>query len=232
MANLIITIEDAYRSFLNGIRKVSTTTVRPEVFDMFFNDAATEWLLSKLPHAEFNQKRIDDLENLRVVCDGDFYPLLAPVSTNVFRTPSIFDQYFSGLPADTQNSTGSALPLYLHGLNALFVKGTETFMAKIMRSDQRGVSYWNSYHKVSADRPYYEFVAGKIRLMGRDADYLRLEYIRWFKVASYANSIEPEFKPEQNSEIIQIAVRTFLENRTNPRYKSKLQEMMIRSQAS
>jgi len=57
-----------------------------------------------------------------------------------------------------------------------------------------------------------------------------LEYYRYPALVSFVYSIHPETNPAQSEEIVQIAVRLFLENRGDPRYKSRLQEMMVTQQ--
>jgi hypothetical protein len=57
-----------------------------------------------------------------------------------------------------------------------------------------------------------------------------LSYYRYPALVSYTNAINPDTNPAQTEEIVQIAVRLFLENRGDTRYKSKLQEMMVTQQ--
>ena len=231
---IILTAEDGYRRFISGIRKASTRTVTPQVFNVYFNDACLDWQQSKLPLVEFNQKRIDDLELFRVVTDGTVYPYILTTSfPNTFPVPNNSPIITGQLMVS--NTSSALLPLYRHGLNATFLDGDDVeFMADIMRSDQRGVTIWNPYRKATTNRPYYELVGGFIRLSGRIAVKMRLEYIRYPKLVTYDETtpLDPETNPTQNKEITDIAIRMFLENRGDPRYKSTLQEMMIRSQSS
>ena len=226
MATVITTAEEAYAKFLQGIRKVANRTVPPEQFDSWYGDATLDWLRQKLPMAQFNQKRIDDLEKFIVLTDGSTYPVISGTN-NVFAVPSKAD----GLTAGYQITAGT-YPLYLHGLRATFVgidDGLE-FEAHIRRSEQSGVMTWNKYRKPAYGRPYYQYRNDSIFLTGRSSNNMILEYYRYPALVSYVNSIDPETNPSQSEEIVQIAVRLFLENRGDPRYKSKLQEMMVTQQ--
>ena len=226
MANLIITAEDAYRKFLQGIRKVANHTVTPLEWESWHGDATLDWMRQKLPLAEFNQKRIDDLEKFVVLTDGSNY-LVISGSGGTFAVPSAY----------TSMTTAGLLmsgnyPLYLHGLRVTFIgddNGLE-FEAHVRRSEQAGVMTWNKYRKPNYGRPYYQYRNDVISLIGRTSGQMILEYYRYPVLVSYLNKVDPETNPVQNEEIVEIAVRLFLENRGDPRYKSKLQEMMVTQQ--
>ena len=225
-SNLILTAGDAFDKFLQGIRKVANRTVPPDQFESWYGDATLDWIRQKLPMAEFNQKRIEDMEKFIVLTDGSTYPVITGIS-NVFAVPSIANAISAGGVL-----MSGIYPLYLHGLRATFIgddNGIE-FMAHIRRSEQAGVMTWNKYRKPKYARPYYEYRNDNIYLTGRDSTTMYLEYYRYPAMVSVVNNIDPETNPVQSEEIVQIAVRLFLENRGDPRYKSKLQEMMVTQQ--
>lgn len=246
MSNMIITAEDAYKAFLRGIRKYSTTTVKPVFFNPFFNDAIIEWVKGKLPLEEFNQKRIDDLEKLRVVTDGSIYGETAiaayPTGSYIFPVPSVYSVTTLGYPKSdvSYGIKSSRYPLYMHGLNAMFKKTTDSEWknASIMRSDKRAVSVGNPYREPSNTNRYYEVINDRIRLIGSTAveNIMRLEYIRYPRLYNYSitlsECVNPEFLPSQNKEIVDIAIRKYLEIIQDPRYKSFLQEEVIRSNSN
>ena len=243
MSNIIITAEDAYKAFLRGIRKYSTTTVKPVFFNPFFNECMLDWVKTKLPLEEFNQKRIDDLEKLRIVTDGTAYGYSAiqayPVGTDMFKIPSVYTQPVSGLPSSAIESGNrvTVYPLYMHGLNAMFKLTADVDWkdASIMRSDKRAVSANNPYREPTNTNKYYEVINDRIRLIGSTAgeDQMRLEYIRYPYMYNYSTTasevVNPEFLPSQNKEIVDVAIRKYLEIIQDPRYKSFLQEEVIRS---
>ena len=69
---MLLTTEDNYKYFQDGIKKEQTSTVKPFLFNRIANDAQDIWLSEKVTEIEINQKRIDDLEVLRLVTDGIF----------------------------------------------------------------------------------------------------------------------------------------------------------------
>jgi hypothetical protein len=237
MNNVIITAEDAYNKFLIDVRRWYTGQVTPDMFSWFWNDAQLESIKSKLPLIEFNQKRIDDIEILRCITDGSSigFPFIASSDTNIFPLPSkLIAQDSKGQMYAT--ISGENYPLYLHGLLASFVDGNGIVKpAWILRSDQKAISFVNPYRMPSPTRLLYEHVNGHIRMLGIPSSQMRLEYYRYPKLMKYdedtpANSIDPEFNPSMNQEITDVAVKSFLENRQNPRYKSQLQEFMLKAQ--
>ena len=246
MSNIIITAEDAYKAFLRGIRKYSTTTVTPVFFNSFFNDCMLEWVKEKLPLEEFNQKRIDDLSPLRIITDGGTttgrYTELKGTSY-VWDIPTEYNSLSSAsmpMASVTYSGHASLYPLYLHGLNAMFRidDDDEWEDADIMRSDKKPKSGKNPYREPSESLLYYERVGNTIMLYGSSLAYyqLRLEYIRYPKIFNYSTTtsscVDPEFAPSQNKEIVDLAVRKYLEIIQDPRYKSFLQEEVIRSKSN
>jgi len=223
MANpVIITAEDAYLKFLQGIRKVANRTVPPDQFDSWWNDGTLDWLRQKLPTAEFNQKRIDDLARFIVLTDGSD---VISGTNNIFNLPTTYTAITAGkLMSDSRY-------LYLQGLRVTFLDPDtgEEFYADIKKAEMSNVMTWSPYRKITAKRPYFERIGDTIRLLGRNSNSMILEYYRYPALVSY-NSINPETSPSQSEEIVQVAVRLFLENRGDPRYKSKLQEMMVTQQ--
>ena len=248
MSNLIITAEDTYRSFLRGIRQSSLSVIKPKYWNPFINEVQLQWVKSKLPMIEFTQKRIDDLERLRVVTDGSslagaFMPLTG-TGLGVFQIPSQYTQESQGILLASNN-----YPLYLHGLNASFRKCVPTskpqidpgiidltcsewIPAKIRKSDKTVMLAGNPYRLPTKDRLYFERIKGEIRLIGgSNENQLRLEYFRYPQTINYGTgTLDPEFAPSQNQEIVDSAVRIYLERTMAPRYKSFLQEEMIKSQ--
>jgi len=222
MANVIITAEDAFNKFLQGIRRSGQRTIPPDQFESWYADATLDWIRQKFPTSQFNQKRIDDLEKFMVVTDGGDWPVITAVSANKFTVPIVSNNMAAGM------LMSGAYPLYAYGLYAQFIGAAGVpFGATIKRADQANVMLWDKYRKPTADRCYYELRNDAIHLTGGTATSMILAYYRYPVMVSYTNSIDPETTLVQSSEITDIAVRLFLENRGDPRYKSKLQEMMV-----
>jgi hypothetical protein len=224
MNTVILTAEDAYNKFLQGIRKVANRTVPPDQFDSWFGDGMLDWLRQKVQMPEFNTKRIEDMEHFLVVTDGIDYAEITPSVADVFPVPNVYSATSSGM------LMAGSYPLFLHGLTVIFKDADGLFPATLKRTDMAQVMLWNKYRKATYDRPYYEYRNGKIITEGRTPSSMILSYYRYPKLVSYTNAIDPETNPAQTEEIVQIAVRLFLENRGDMRYKSKLQEMMVTQQ--
>lgn len=237
MSNYIITAEEAYEYFLIAIRSQHTSAVTRDLFSWYWNDGLIEWVKSKMPIIEFNQKRIDDVDRLKVITDGSSIGVskMIPVAnSNDFLLPQIFDNETDGYLKASVNNT--LYPLYLHGLHAQFYNSDGSLItARVKRSDQFAVSLENYYMRPTAKRCFYEYINGYLRFQGRDAVAMRLEYYRFPRIIKFVTGgqdVNPEFNPLQNKEITELAIKNFLENRMNPRYKSFLQEMMLKSQST
>lgn len=224
---VIRTDKELYVSFLAGIGKPKTGTIEPDEFNGLINEAALNVVKTKLPAIEFNQKRIDDLEFLRVITDGTIgYDPIASSSLNNFDIPKVY----TGIDDYILMSNG--YPLYLHGLNVMFLVGTTWRGAKVLRIDGKVFLEDNPYRRTSATRIYFEMAAGRIRYvgpLGSSSSSLRLEYFRYPKQVEFVNGNENEleFGPTLSQEISEFAIRHFLEQISSPRQKSFMQEQTI-----
>lgn len=115
---------------------------------------------------------------------------------------------------------------------------SEWLSADILRSDQRNTIMDNPYRKPKDSRIYYEIINGRIRIITNSNSQgyaMRLEYLRYPTVIFFdpngvtANNVDCEFGFQQQKEIVDIAVRTYLERVQDPRYQSFLNEEAIRS---
>lgn len=123
--------------------------------------------------------------------------------------------------------------------------------ANIMRSDRESVIMNSVYRKPKDSRLYYRQINRQVQLITGTQSYgvaMNLKYIRWPRniffdelnqddvdTADYTpgnGSINCELPIEIRKEIVDIAVRTYLERVRDPRYQSYLNEVMIRSQAN
>ena len=169
---MLLTTEDNYKYFLDGIKKEQTSTVKPFLFNRIANDAQDLWLSEKVTEIEINQKRIDDLEVLRVVTDGVFiyrdtnanpvtetvlYPI-PPIVVNTTIQPAFKLPVNPSENIATNDPVGyTNFPRYYRLLNVMFkvvyqndrcgrTGVSEWLMAKIMRSDKKSVVN-NPYRK-------------------------------------------------------------------------------------
>jgi len=264
---MLTTTLDLYRAFLDGIKKVDTTTVTPEVFNRIVNDwGQDEWISKNAMLPELNQKQIDDLAVIRVATDG--VQLVSAILMNNMR-PDTGSSYVFTLPLDESvninniSNTGAPstqkYPKYLKLLNVMFkltygttnecgLTGVSGWLkARVMRSDQRTVILDNPLRTPLDSRLYYEILNDKLRLITttNSTGYaMRLEYFRYPRSIFFNKSnpavegtnpatgcVNCEFGPQQRKEIVDIAIRTYLERVKDPRYQSFLNEEFIKSQS-
>jgi hypothetical protein len=178
---------------------------------------------------------------------------LAPVSTN--DKNFIIPKYVQ-ININNRKDNGTVetqdYPQYLRMLNVSFkltyganqeckLTGTSDWLpASIMRSDKRSVVFDNPFRLPKDSRLYYELINGTVRLITSNASTsvgyaLRLEFLR-YPVSIFfdpdratANDVNCEVGPQQQKEIVDIAVRTYLERVRDPRYQSFLNEEAIKS---
>ena len=195
-------------------------------------------------------------DGIQVVDGVTLYPVAPDASSNnVFTIPKHVTTVRRRLDNGTIDT--NTYPKYARGLNVMFKikysasstcntpNGISDFIrAYIMRTDQRSVIMTSCYRKPSESLLYYEVIDGKVRLIagnGAEGYSLRMEYYR-YPVEIYFNStnqadtgnkatgsVNCEFAPHQRKEIVDIAVRIYLERVADPRYKSFLNEENIRA---
>lgn len=171
------------------------------------------------------------------------------IGKNLFLIPKYIQTGIRTI-AEDGTITAQSFPRYLRTLNVSFklaygdnqecnLKGKSNWLkAAIMRSDQRVVIMDNPFRVPKDRRLYYELLDGTIRLITADNSTsvgyaLRLEFLRYpnsifFDVQNIAH-IDCEFAPQQQKEIVDIAIRTYLERVKDPRYQSFLNEEAIKS---
>ncbi|MCK9281877.1 MAG: hypothetical protein M0P71_14725 [Melioribacteraceae bacterium] len=260
---MIATAEDMYIAVLDGIKKNSTSILRPESFNRLINDwGQDEWMKTNCLTPELNEKQINDLQRVTVVTDGTckynsniLYPIRTEYSSGTVYSTSIFGYPISTstLTLNNLTTTPNSTQVYPEFMRLLVVSfkityGTdnecdltgisEWLDAKIMRADQRNVIMDNPFRCPKDSRLYYERMADKIVLItgtNSTAYAMRLEYIRkpvaiFFDVNGTSH-VNCEFSSEVQKEIVDIAVRTYLERIKDPRWQSFLQEEMIRQKS-
>jgi hypothetical protein len=102
-----------------------------------------------------------------------------------------------------------------------------------MRADERADIYQNAYRYPSDEKMYYRFVGEHMELITEtDSTPLstKMEYLRYPDEIIYyepnSGNIDSncELAPVQQKEIVDMAVRMFLEATANPRYQSQMVE--------
>ncbi len=245
---MILTVTDMYKAFLAGIKKEQTTIAPPSTFNQLINEEQDKWFKEKVYAVELDQKRIDDLQVLRVVTDGVYeYSgiVLNPIGPDtyngyVFTLPINPAQHINNMWAGVPPlATQQTYPRYRRLLNIEFkiryndnecelIGISEWLKAHIMRSDQLSEIKENPYRKPKDSRLYYEIINNKIRLITGTSSTgvgMKLEYLRYPDVITFVAINDPlnvdcELLPEQQQEIVDRAVVTYIERSKNPRYQT------------
>jgi len=252
---MLDTPKEMYMSFLDGIRKSSTGTVIPSVWNRIVNEwAQNEWLkdnISRKEGSEKTEKQQEDLHMLRVITNGiDSYggvvliPIL-PIAGNAYRFRLPFQE--PNVSAYVVPIFGVNYPKMYRMLNIEFKINyigndcnsgvSEWLSCNIMRSDQRTANKYNPWRKPKDSRLYYDIkhnYADLITGTSSTGHSMQVEYYRYPLEINYdpnnpANDVYCEFGETQRKEIIDLCVRQYLERATDPRYQSFLQEEAIRT---
>jgi hypothetical protein len=250
---MIQSVEEMYKSFLLGIKKEQSTIVPPVTFNLLINEEQDKWFKEKVPTGEIDQKRIDDLQILRTVTDGEYEyngDILNSIGPDAYRgkvfslpydPDSDINNVWIGVPpaATTQN-----YPRYRRLLNIMFkieylnnecgLTGISDWLdTNIMRSDKRSEVMKNPYRKPKDNKLYYEIINNKIRLITNTGSYgyaMRIEYYRYPRTINFStvlvDRVDCELAPEQQQEIVDRAVMTYIERSKNPRYQTAERENM------
>jgi hypothetical protein len=215
----IVTAQDMYTAVLDGIFKSKTGTLYPDEFERLINKTQLEYVQNKLTQEEENQKRTDDLREIRVLS-----PDIPPSSLNTFPLPY---------------SAGNKPPGYLYLLAANFklnyinnvcgLTGVSGYlMAKTMKSD------WNEnelmkdpYNRPKDDKLYFKVIGDNVILItgtNSTGAFMQIDYYRYPRDISVTSSIDCELAVHVRQEIVDIAIRKYLQEVQDPRYQTKAAE--------
>ena len=108
----------------------------------------------------------------------------------------------------------------------------------VMRTNQRSEIDNNPFRKPAKSRIYYEVVDNIIKMdIGSSSNIgyeMRIEYIKYPKPIFYnatnpSLSIMCELQSDQCMEIVEIAVKTYVERVSDPRYQTQMYEQVQRN---
>lgn len=228
------TAKKMYEYFLVEIRKERNTTISPKMWTAYINPIVIDWVKTKLPLKEFVQKRIDDLEAIKILTNGQQYSLI-PSNTfegNVFKIPyneKLWPPYFYGISAqfgttfgDSDEDPGGGEEISENTITPL----NDKVAGKILRSDDRVVLERNVYRQPDDfNYVYYDNREGFIYVTSKEKKYTRmiLEYYRYPLEIAFAEGIDDpgSFKAIQNKEIMDMAVKRYLGRASDPRLQSQ-----------
>lgn len=235
---MLITAQNMFTEFLDGINKESTATVTPMEFNRLINNCQDEWIKNKYYEAQLTQKRMDDLRTLTVY--GEELP---NVGVNV-PGGERFDLPYSdtGFVTTLQNPSGQNhgyMFLLACGFQIQYVNDkccrtgiSEILMSKPMKSDKRWAISKDPYNKPSNDRLYYDLNANQIKcITGTESFAVKavIDYIRYARKINVpfggANiDVACELPLHAREEIVDIAVRKKLGIYESPRYQQAIVE--------
>ena len=210
----LATAQDVYKAVLDGIKKESTAVLTPAAFNRLYNvDAITEWLQTKAKHGEYDQEFVDAFSNL------------------LSR---------SGLLPKVENRPAFHLPSDYFRLKAVKfrIKGDVEKWVPAFRNradtDAKKLKGQNPYRETTDDRVYY-LQMGNLLLNEPENQNVIEAQIMYYKrprpvifSESFTGTSHPDLPKEQVKEIVDIAVRIFLERVKEERYQTVLVEDRIK----
>lgn len=253
-------VVDMYKGFLEGIDKGSTVVVRVQKWNQFINLVALDWLDKQIGLSKVGAEVNPDLESLHIDLDGVSYRPIAP-KAGFGGEEFLFELPRNDSMLNTRNHDGVIIPTmvgdgddeipeFYHIKSVLFkiIYGSgwisDWLPAREMHASRRGFIMLNPYERPLDTRLYYEIIEGYIRLstgkasgLSESAGYsMRLGFYKKLDVMEIdvqSGSIVRDVVLTQKTrkEIVDKAIRIYLERKMNPRYKTYLQEMVIKERA-
>jgi hypothetical protein len=122
--------------------------------------------------------------------------------------------------------------------NHIFPDGISSWLkAQLMRADQRADIYQNAYRYPTDEKPYYRLLGEFIEFINETLSTplkMKIEYLRYPKSIKYVEptsddvAIDCELPSIQQKEIVDMAVRMYIEATQSPRYQSQVVEEQIK----
>ena len=209
---MLTTAADIYKAVLAGIKKESTAVLTPTNFLLLINECYLNWVREKADIPEFNQKIMEDLQPLHVIATP------APSSGNLFT-----------YPAAVLKTLGIQFKINYVDNECGLTGVSEWLKAKPMRADAKGEV--GHYSKPKDSRLYYQIYGNTVELItgtSSTANRMRIEYIKYPTAITLTPDYPGEVRALQRQEIVDLAVRTYLERVKEERYQSNLNEDMLR----
>lgn len=218
MAYALTTAENIYKAVLDGIKKESTAVLTPTQFNRLMNtEALIEWMRTKAGSADYDQHFVDALRNLyKYSSEIDNTEAGFPLPVDYYRLQSVS---FKFKEEDGKTASNEWLPV------------------KRMRADSLSVMKVNPFRTPSDTRLYYyqqgNFVINYPK--NEKVAKARMFYLSMPEPIVYepgGESKDGNLLPEQNKEVIDIAVRIIVERVKEERYQTVLIEENLKSQKS
>lgn len=214
---MIVTALDMYTAMTDGINKVMTSSIDYPEGERLLNKAMMEYIKNHYYSEEETEKRIDDLRTLRS------QSIVSPVSLNTFDLPY----------SETSNPIGYlfmltiSFKLHYVNNNCGFTGDSDWLPSKPLRTNFKNVISRDPYNRPTDLRLYHEIVGNQVVLHTGTDSYgisANIEYLRYPKSISLTIPQDCELPVHARQEIVDIAVRKYLEQVTDPRYQTNLNE--------
>ena len=218
MPYALTTAENIYKAVLDGIKKESTAVLTPTQFNRLMNtEALIEWMKDKAGSADYDQHFVDALRNLyKYSPEIDITQEGFPLPNNYYRLENVSFKLWKN---DDKTELSDWLPV------------------KRMKADSLSVMKVNPFRTPSDTRLYY-YQQGNFVInypSNEKVAKARMFYLSMPEPITYepgGTSQNGNLLPEQNKEVIDIAVRIIVERVKEERYQTVLIEENLKSQKS
>lgn len=232
---MITTVADMYRYFLAGLNKGNAGTVTPLQFNVIINAATATYLAQKADRMEGDQRVQDTLRML-----------IPPPAQFLNQGPAqpgfeYFDlPYNANAPAGTSKGYYRMVSVALH----LMRPGNPPAPvpcsapngwapARPLKRDARHTVLQDPFMSPTDLEPYYYLTEDnriKVLTDGTSyADKALVEYLRYPVEVDAVNNINPELPGAINVEIVDNAIREYLEIIESRRYQSQVSEQRLKA---
>jgi hypothetical protein len=216
---MLNSIEDMYKAFLDGIKKESTTTVRPDRFNRLINVAQLAWVMVNVKDVEVEQV---DIDRFREILESEELETITP---RFFELPDMYLRMLS-TSFKVQWKAGACETGISPFLPGNYIKTNNLSISKI-----------NPYRKTNQHRLHYRLIGNYVEFIENihcDPIACLMEYIRYpqdmkFVAVDSTDNVDCELPIHARQEVTELAVRIHLERVVDPRYKSYLNEFVINS---
>ncbi len=211
------TAEQMYKATLYGVKKEQTSTIKPAAWNILINDAYTTWFNEKIKFFELDEKKIEDLRDYLKIDDN--------------ITPDPTPAYTFTVPADQHRVVKRLFKINYVDNVCGFEGVSEWLEAFLWRYDMKRTSY----RRPSDEKLYYKIYQDKVELLTgtpSTPNLMRLEYIRKPDEIIFTTTIDQmgQLSEKNAREVVDIAIRIYLERAKDERYQSFLNEEAIKVQ--
>jgi len=212
---MIVSALDMYIALQDGINKVMTSSIDYPEGERLLNKAMMEYIKNHYYSEEETQKRIDDLRTLRAES------IVSPSSLNTFALP--YNE--ASDPIGYLFMLTVTFKLHYVNNNCGLSGDSDWLASKHLRTVYKNVIERDPYYRPTDLRLYYEIIGQNVILQTGTQSYgiaCKMEYLRYPKSIGLTIPQDCELPVHARQEIVDIAVRKYLEQVTDPRYQTNV----------